>query len=489
MDLKAYPILPTPKTMVFDDGTVTVSPCVYTDKSEWLIFAKTLADTLSKITMSFFDIDVKIEKGGVTLVYDATVKSGAYVYEASDDGVSVRASDDEGLCYGIATVAQVLNGTKEGTFTTQKVHIEDFSDKPYRAVMLDLVSRWHPVSAVLKLMDVCFMVKVPFVHMHLIDNEACRIPSKAFPDLATPKYSYSYDDIKTMREYANARGLKIIPEFDIPGHARRLVTTYPEVFGNKLDKNTQVEGVKTEVGATIKTNDVVCAGSKECMDGMKKLFAEVCELFPESEYIHIGGDEAYIQVWDHCPECQKYMKENGVSDRYEMYSDYVGRISRVVLDLGRTPIVWEGFPRKGSERVPKETIVIAWETHYNMPRDLLDDGFKIINGSWQPLYIVGNNKKWTEENVYDWSVYNWQHWWEHSEARLNPIWLEPTDDVLGAQISLWGTTYEQEICGTMENLGALSERAWNTKRLVEYKMHHSRAARVYEKVSKLIMDI
>jgi hexosaminidase len=148
-----------------------------------------------------------------------------------------------------------------------------------------------------------------------------------------------------------------------------------------------------------------------------------------------------------------------------LYSDFIARISRIVLAHGRTPIVWEGFPIKGAERIPRETIVIAWESHYHLPKDLLDEGFRIINAAWQPLYIVASLvRRWYAKDILQWNVYNWQHWWSESAATFNPINVTPTENVLGAEICAWGCTFEQEIGLVMENLAALSERTWNVMR-------------------------
>ncbi|MBR5459728.1 MAG: family 20 glycosylhydrolase [Clostridia bacterium] len=475
-------IIPIPKKVEASGGILIAQPRIYTDCPEWEIFVETAVDSFSR--MCFFNFEKG--EGGVILTRDNALKPASYTVSIDDKAV-ISAPDDEGICYGIATLLQLAELEGE-MLTLEKCRIEDWGDKNYRALMLDLVSSWHPLDKVLRFMDVCFFEKVPYVHLHLIDNAACRIRSKAYPKLATPKYSYSYEDIETIRNYARARGLKLIPEFDIPGHARRLVNTYPEVFGNKLSNESEIQGAVSEVGFKINTDDVICAGSDECFDGMKTLFQEVAELFPESEYIHIGGDEAYIQVWDHCPVCQKYMKDNGISDRYELYSEYVARISKFVLELGRTPIVWEGFPRKGSERIPKETIVIAWESHYNIAPDLLEDGFKIINGSWQPLYIFNNSKRWTKEDIMNWNICEWQHWWEHSAATLNPIHVPNSDKLWGAQISIWGSTYENAISAVVENLAAMSERCWNLTRRTNQINYHNMSNCMSIKLHKLIQD-
>jgi len=247
--------------------------------------------------------------------------------------------------------------------------------------------------------------------------------------------------------------------------------------------------IVTENGDVIDSGDLICAGNPAAMDAIKALIAEISEMFPESPYIHIGGDEANIAAWNDCEHCVKYMKENKIEDEYELYSDFVGRVAQSVLDNGKVPIVWEGFPKKGTERVPKETIVIAWESHYQLVTDLLEAGFKIINCTWQPLYIVNSlNQRWNPYDIMAWNVYNWQHWWEHSEAKLNPITVQATDQVLGAQICSWGLTYEQDINFVMENISALSERTWSVHRECNDAEFHGKMTSALKKLALIIAE-
>jgi hexosaminidase len=230
---------------------------------------------------------------------------------------------------------------------------------------------------------------------------------------------------------------------------------------NHLEENAG--GMVTENGDPIDPKSVICVGSKKAEEALSRLLAELCELFPHTPYIHIGGDEADSKVWDSCTVCKNYMKEHGISDVGELYCDFTARIANLVLKNGRTPIVWEGFPKKGAERIPKETVVIAWESYYHTASDLIEEGFRIINASWQPLYIVESLvRRWYAKDILSWDVYNLQHWWEKSLAAKNQIHLSPTDQVLGAQICSWGCSFEQEIGLLLENLAALSERTWNT---------------------------
>lgn len=475
-------IIPMPKKVIRKNGAFKGAAKVCSRCGNWEVYAQTAADSLARM----FFADFAIGEGGAELVFCPDVEKGHYRIESDENGLKVCASEESGLCFGIASLLQLVE-FEDGRLCAEGCVIEDWGDKEYRGLMLDLVV-WHPLSKVLRLLDVCFFLKVPYVHLHLIDNVACRIPMKAFPELTHKKYAYSEEDIVTIRRYAAARGLKLIPEFDVPGHARTLVNTYPDVFGNHIDPGASIEGEATEVGFAIRTDDVVCAGSEKCRDGLKTIFAELAEMFPESEYIHIGGDEAYIQVWGHCPDCREYMEKNGIADRYELYSDFVAQMAQCVIDLGRTPIVWEGFPRKGSQRIPKQTIVIAWESLYNIAPDLLEDGFKIINGSWEPLYIFCNTRRWTKEDIMAWDVCQWRNWWDQSKAYEKPIRVEDSDKIWGAQISIWGSNYEMEINNAMENLGAMAERTWNLDRRADDAEYHVMSDKMTRRLSTMIQD-
>ena len=99
-----------------------------------------------------------------------------------------------------------------------------------------------------------------------------------------------------------------------------------------------------------------------------------------------------------------------------------------------------------------------------MPYDLIEEGFKVINSSWVPMYIVPNPEprfNWGIREILGWNVYNWQHWYEHSKAYNNPINIAPTDRLIGATLCLWECTFEWEISRCLHNLTAMSERVWN----------------------------
>ncbi len=476
-------LIPIPKKLEELEGSLNLPLCADTDCAEWAEYVSTLCVSSNKI----FREGLSVGRGGILLKKDLSLPAGHYRLDAREE-IVLSASDDEGILYAIATVLQVMN-SKNGALLFPRVLIEDHPDKDYRTLMVDLAREWHPAWTVDRYIDVCFLLKIKYLHLHFIDDERYTLPSKAFPNLSTEGEHYTFEEVAHMNEYARARGVILVPEFEAPGHAASMVECYPDDFANHLPGGSTEELI-TEEGGVISARNIMCAGNPKTEAALKILFDELCEMFPDTPYIHIGGDEANIKVWNSCPDCVAYMKAHGIEDEYDLYSEFTARVAQMILDRGRTPIVWEGFPKKGAERIPKETIVIAWESHYHMADDLLAEGFKIINGSWQPLYITPgfNHGRWSARDVYNWDVYNLQHWWEHSAATVNPVHLPPTDRVIGAQITSWQCTYEMEICRIMETLATLSERTWNLSRTLPFDVFQRRLRENNLILGRLIQD-
>ena len=322
-----------------------------------------------------------------------------------------------------------------------------------------------------------------------MDDQLYTLPSHAFPNVTANSPHYTFEDIEGFRAYANAHGVNIIPEIEVPGHAIRLVEAYPEIFGLHIEGDVSGAEIITEQGDVVSTNGILCAGNAECVDAVLTLINEVMDMFPESEYINVGGDEANFNAWNYCTDCKKYMQEHNQANVKEMYCEFIGKITSAVISRGKTPIVWEGFPKEYAHLIPKETVVLSWENYYNYTEDLLEEGFRIINASWQPLYIIpAYDRGWGCKDIYEWDVYNWQHWWEKSRAKLNPVHVTPTDQVIGAQICSWECTYDQEINKILESLSTMSERTWNIRRVRNHETFANGLRPYLQRIARLIQD-
>lgn len=454
-------IIPIPKKYIAKEGKISLQPQIYCQVESW----QPLVDSFAGYMQKLYDISFAQGDGGIQIQLCETLAEESYIIDV-EDGIQILAPDYQGCAYALSTVLQMLDGSME----LEHVRIEDKPDKDFRGLMVDLARHWHPYRTLAKYVDACFFYKIKYLHMHFMDDQSYTLPSYQFPKLSKPERSYTHEEIREFCEYAKARGVVIIPEVEFPGHASCLVRAYPELFGNRFSGASEFE-IVTEVGGRIDSSSVICPGSQKVFSNVTGLIDEVLELFPDSPYVHLGADEVLTEGWRNCEECIAYMKAHNMTDTQELYAEFVSRVTNYVLSKGRKPIVWEGVAKEYNHWISKDVIVIAWECHYQMPDELLDGGFTIINGAWKPLYIVPNNASaimepitWTEKDILNWNVYEWLHWWEHSKATLNPFHVQPTDKVIGAELVSWEMTYECEIAQIVVRLAALSERVWSVKR-------------------------
>lgn len=474
-------LIPVPQNVSGENERIVIENHIVCEKKEWNDLINVFCKSFQKIN----GVEFTEGMGGIRIIFDEKLWQEEYCIKV-DTEVKLYASSYEGASYGIASLLQLI----DKDCTIQKLCIEDYPDKDYRGLMVDVARRWHPFGTLLHYVDVCFMLKIKYLHLHFSDDQSFTLPSAVFPKLSDEGKSYTQQEIKVLREYAKQRGIVLIPEIEMPGHATILNERYPETFSNELMENDYHKTI-TENGTEIGAEAVLCAGSEKAFSAVKILLDEVMGLFPDSQYIHLGGDEANYHAWDACAVCQQYIKDHGLKNSKELYADFIKRITDYVLSCGKTPIVWEGFSDEDSHMISKDVVVIGWENHYQNVYDLIKNGFKVINCAWQPLYVVGGvyeHERYHFEDILDWNVYEWQHWWKESKASLNPIRVQPTEQVLGAQICAWGLNYEREIAKTVENLAALSERSWSVLRICDKYQFQDKAYKILDKIFVLIAE-
>ena len=466
MAVTALPILPTPRTVIGEEEKKYTAVALTVGADEALsVAATTLAEYASRV------LGVSLTSGeGIIFSEDSSLAEGEYRLEIAEGRAKVFASEQTGAHYAAATLLQLAEVTEEG-LSLPAVTIADKPEREYRALMIDLARRWHPFETVLEYVDLCYLYKVRFLHLHFIDTQSYTLPSRVLPKASTEGRHYSFEQIEELCRYADSRGVEIIPEIEVPGHSAAMIAAYPELFANTLTVENVVD--KYALFNNTQKHNVICVGKPDIMKSLRALTEEVIAMFPNSRYLHIGGDEAKIADWEYCTDCQRYMKKHGIGGAKALYTDFIRRMTDMVLELGRTPIVWEGFPREGSEAISRDVIVTAWESYYHLADELVEEGFKIINASWEPLYIVPEGHRvvksgrWTPEEVLEWSIFTWKNWNKKTVAHLNPIHLTPTEQVLGGQLCAWENDYDGEIFAVRENLPALAERTWTVRRRLE----------------------
>ena len=446
-------IIPTPHEFDLCDARRTFIAARVSLPEEFKNAGITLCDYAKKI----HGIDMEFADGGIEIVKDTSLPTEGYLLTLTDGKATASAADILGAQNAAATLVQIMKKSDNGiSLPTGRVF--DYPECSWRGVMLDLARNWHDISVVYEYVDMCRFYKVKYFHIHFCDDQSFTLPSKAFPKLPTEGRSYTEEQIKGLIDYAKLRGVEIIPELDVPGHATPLTSNYPELFGS---------------------HKIICQ-SERSMESIERLFGELCAAFPDSSYVHLGGDEVDILKWTDCPDCMEVYKNSDIKDKRElaehMYATFLKRVCEIILKNGKTPVLWEGFSKEMNHIIPKEAVVMSWENLYQTTPSLLEGGFRLINCSWVPMYILAPDKYWSPRELYEWNVHYWKPCHPRSPFFGSDYRAEPTEQIEGGELLAWGDHIiwsfpddiekgireEQRL--VEERVPCLAENTWNRTR-------------------------
>ena len=281
----------------------------------------------------------------------------SYKLDISSGAVNLQSNTPFGALHGLETLLQLLK-EDNGTIGFPAARIEDAPRFPWRGLMIDVCRHWMPKEVILRNLDAMAAVKLNVLHLHITEDQGFRIESKAFPKLhelgSNGKY-YTQEDMKGIIEYAGDRGIRVVPEFDVPGHSKSWLIAYPELSGTEGPfKFGTVKGQWFSVPMD-PTKEIVY----EFLDGF---FGEMAGLFPD-QYLHIGGDEVNPAHWDTSEEIQAYMKENNIGDSHGLQAHFNLRVNEILKKHGKKMIGWDEIlnPDLG-----KDIVIQSWRSHKSL---------------------------------------------------------------------------------------------------------------------------
>jgi hexosaminidase len=347
------------------------------------------------------------------------------------------------VAMGTVTMMQAVV-VERGRAVVPGLDVTDRPDKAYRGLMVDIGRHWHDIDTLEQLVKLCRWYKVNYLHLHLTDDPLFTFPTDAFPALPTPGQHYTKQELRELDAFARAQGVTLVPELDVPGHAAQFTQQMPERFGLRdMSEN----------------RSTINMGREAVYEALDLIVGEIAEIFRTSPFIHIGGDEASLVHLAEDPDVQRYMTAHELGNVQELYRHFLVRMNSLVRKHGKRTLLWEGFHKEGETEIPRDITVMAWETKYQLPQDLLDGGYTVINASWKPLYVV-NHKKWDVDYIYHWNLYRWENWVPGMPS-LVPIQLSPTQQVIGASMESWEQPQHIVLPTVRKRLAAMSERTWN----------------------------
>ena len=310
----------------------------------------------------------------------------SYVLDVTDSGGKLSAPNALGIIHGLQTLLQLVEPTSQG-FAAPAVHIEDAPRFPWRGLLLDSCRHWMPVEVVKRTLDGMEAVKMNVLHFHLSENQGFRIESKRFPklqDMGSNGLYYTQDEIKEIISYARDRGIRVMPEFDMPGHSTSWFLGYPELASGpgpyEIEKNW---------GIFDPAMDPTKESTYKFLD---KFIGEMAELFPD-QFFHLGGDEVNGKQWGANPEIQKFMKSHNLKTNDDLQTYFNQHVVKIIEKYKKTPMGWDEVLHPD---LPKDVIVQSWrgpESEAKAVQDghraLLSNGYYLDLGqSTEKHYMV-----------------------------------------------------------------------------------------------------
>ncbi|XP_015195669.1 beta-hexosaminidase subunit beta isoform X2 [Lepisosteus oculatus] len=370
-------------------------------------------------------------------------------YELSIDQPTavLKAPKVWGALRGLETFSQLVYADKYGTNYINKTDIQDFPRFAHRGILLDSSRHYLPLKVILANLDAMAMNKYNVFHWHIVDDHSFPYQSTAFPNLSTEgsyhpyTHVYTPTDVKMVIEYARMRGIRVVAEFDTPGH------TQSWGLGQK-GLLTPCYAGDTPTGTFGPVNPIL----NSTYEFMTQFFKEVSSVFPDM-YIHLGGDEVDFSCWKSNPDIQKFMDTQGFGKDYsKLESYYIQKILEIVAGTKKGYMVWQEVFDNGVKIKP-DTVVEVWMGNKleEELKKVTGAGFTtILSAPWYLDYISYGQ--------------DWQRYY-----KVEPLDFEGTEAqkklVVGGEACLWGEYVDATNLTPRlwPRASAVAERLWSDK--------------------------
>ena len=273
-----------------------------------------------------------------------------YSIEISTKQVNVIAETDLGALHGLETLMQLVSTDTSGYYFPC-IRITDEPRFVWRGLLLDVALHFMPVDAVKRTLDGMAAVKLNVLHLHLSNDQGFRVESKIFPALhlkGSDGLYYTQQDIKEIIRYAAQRGIRIVPEFVVPGHTTAILTAFPELASVKK-RYTLERYFGVFDPALDPTNPKV-------YEFLGKLYTEMAALFPD-EYFHIGGDEVTGKDWENTPRIRNYMKARGMKSFRDLQAEFNKKLYPIIKSIGKKMVGWDEILHAD---IPESITIQSW---------------------------------------------------------------------------------------------------------------------------------
>lgn len=391
-----------------------------------------------------------VQKLGVDESYQLTV---------TDSGAQLTAPTALGALHGLQTFSQLVAIGPSG-FSVPAVTIKDQPRFPWRGLMIDVSRHFIPVDVLKRNLDAMAAVKLNVLHWHLSDNQGFRVESKRFPKLSamgSDGQFYTQDQIRDVIAYAHDRGIRVVPEFDMPGHSTAWFVGYPE-----LASAPGPYQIERGVGVFDPAMDPTQEETYRFLDGF---IAEMAKLFPDA-YFHIGGDEVNGKQWDANPKIQAFIHAHGMKNNQDLQAYFNQRVQKIVAKNQKIMVGWDEVLNPS---LPKTIVIQSWRGQ----KSLADAARQGYSGLLSSGYYV--DLMWSAARHYAVDPMS------DAAATLTP---EEKNRILGGESCMWAEwiTPENVDSHIWPRTAAIAERLWSPQSVTD-------VASMYNRLDAVSLDL
>jgi hexosaminidase len=275
----------------------------------------------------------------------------SYELTVTDSGAKLAAPTSLGILRGLQTFLQLVQITPAG-FAVPAVTIKDQPRFPWRGMLIDVSRHFIPIDVLKRNIDGMAAVKMNVLHWHLSDDQGFRVESKVFPKLTgmgSDGMFYTQEEIRDFIAYAHDRGIRVMPEFDIPGHSRSWFLGYPELSSGSGP-------YALEGGGPGYIDPIMDPTQESTYKFLDKFIAEMAKLFPDA-YFHIGGDEVDGKQWDANPKIQAFIHAHGMKNNQDLQAYFNQHLQKIVAKNHKIMVGWDEILHPD---LPKTIVIHSW---------------------------------------------------------------------------------------------------------------------------------
>ena len=474
-ELGQFNLMPMPATVELQPGRLAI-----TDK--FSVASKSYADDrlrrniarmtrrLAGRTVTTLSLDLAAAESSATLVVQCERGGSSIPSLNEDESYSLEITDQQarlvaptvvGAMRGLETFLQLVQGDRDGYYLPG-IRIRDQPRFAWRGLLIDIGRHYQPPEVLKRNLDAMAAVKLNVFHWHLTEDQGFRVESKKFPKLhllGSDGLYYTQDQVREIIAYATDRGIRVMPEFDIPGHSTSWLVGHPE-----LGSAPGPYQIERAAGIFEPALDPTRDQTYKFLDGF---LGEMAALFPDA-YMHIGGDENEGKQWDRNAQIQAFMKQKGIKDNHALQAYFNQQVLKILQKHGKKMIGWEEILHPD---LPKDAVIHSWRG----PASLAEAAKKGYNGILSAGYYI--------DLIYPAS----QHYLADPLPDGGALTAEEAKHVMGGEATMWGEWVSPETIDSRiwPRTAAIAERLWSPRTVRDVADMYRRLAVVSRQLEEL----